>query len=53
MQAFGKAYAYRDGLAVTVGAPQACKPTEYAAGKGQFTKCLVFDVTVVNKSAKP
>lgn len=52
IQEFGKAYAYDDGLAVTIGQPQAYKPSNTAAGADRFPHAVIFDVTVVNKSGK-
>lgn len=50
--AFGKAYSWEDGLAVTVSTPRAYKPSEYAAGTDKFTKFVSFEVRVVNKTGK-
>ncbi|GAB3622643.1 hypothetical protein GCM10027418_07250 [Mariniluteicoccus endophyticus] len=52
IQEFGQAYAYSDGLTVTVGQPKAYKPSDTAAGADRFPNAVVFDVTVVNKSQK-
>lgn len=52
IQEFGKAYAYDDGLALTIGQPQAYKPSSTAAGADRFPHAVVFDVTVVNRSGK-
>ncbi len=50
---FGKAYVYQDGLSVTVSAPKAFKPSEYAAGTDNFKHFVSFEVRIVNKTGKP
>lgn len=49
---FGTAYAYKDGLSLTVSAPQAYKPSQYAAGTEGFTTFVSFQVRLVNKTGK-
>lgn len=50
---FGEAYVYQDGLSVTVSAPKAFEPSEYAAGTDKFKHFVSFDVRIVNKTGKP
>ena len=38
---------------LAVGKPSSFKPGEWAIGKEKFTKFVVFDVRVVNKTGKP
>lgn len=49
---FGAAYVWKDGLSVTVGAPEGYEPGKYAAGTEGFDQFVVFDVTVVNKTGE-
>ncbi|MEL4356678.1 MULTISPECIES: hypothetical protein [unclassified Luteococcus] len=48
--AFGEAYTWQDGLAVTVGKPAVYKPSEWAAGTDTFKSFVIFEVRVVNKT---
>ncbi len=50
--AFGKAFTWADGLAVTIGAPKPYTPGEYAAGTDKYKKFVSFEVRVVNKTGK-
>ncbi len=50
---FGQAFTWEDGLSLTVGKPSSFTPSKWAAGKEKFTKFVVFDVRVVNKTGKP
>ncbi|MCI1748852.1 MAG: hypothetical protein LKI24_12670 [Acidipropionibacterium sp.] len=50
---FGSAYVYQDGLSVTVSAPKAFEPSEYAAGTDNFKHFVSFEVRIVNKTGKP
>ena len=49
---FGEAFAWEDGLSLTISKPTAYKPSEYAAAGDKFKKFVVFDVRVVNKTGK-
>ncbi|MCT1458490.1 hypothetical protein M3G03_02855 [Aestuariimicrobium sp. p3-SID1156] len=49
---FGSSWTWEDGLSITVSKPKDYKPNVYAAGTEGFTKFVVFDVTLVNKSTK-
>lgn len=46
--AFGEAYTWEDGLAVTVSAAKPYKPGEWAAGTDQHKHFVAFEVRVVN-----
>lgn len=48
---FGSSWTWDDGLAITVSKPKDYKPSEYAGQEG-YTKYVMFDVTLVNKSSK-
>ena len=48
--AFGEAFAWEDGLAVTVGKPKKYVPSEYAAGTDGFDTYVAFEVRIVNKT---
>lgn len=47
---FGTAYAWEDGLSLTVGAPAPYKPGKYAFTGDTFEHFVVFDVRVVNNT---
>jgi hypothetical protein len=49
---FGSAYTYTDGLSVTVSAPKAFTPSEYAADEGKYDNYVKFEVRIVNKTGK-
>lgn len=49
---FGKSFAWKDGLSVTVGAPTEFKPSTYAAGHTN-KHAVKFTVKIVNKTGKP
>jgi hypothetical protein len=51
--AFGSAFAWKDGLSMTVSKPATYKPSKYAATGKQFTQFVVFDVVLVNKTGAP
>lgn len=50
--AFGETATFQDGLSVTVSAPKAFKPSEWAAG-GKAKHNVYVTVTIVNKTGKP
>ncbi|AFV88597.1 MAG: hypothetical protein SOH99_03070 [Acidipropionibacterium acidipropionici] len=50
---FGGAFAYQDGLSVTVSAPKDYQPSEYSSDEGRFDTYVKFDVRVVNNTGKP
>lgn len=47
---FGEGFTFRDGLALTVGAPEPFTPTGTAAGFEPGDQAVVFDITIVNGS---
>lgn len=49
---WGKRYTWKDGLAVEVTAPEACKPSEYASPQN-VQRAVKFTVTIVNGTDKP
>lgn len=51
--AFGSAYQWEDGLALTIGVPQPYQPGKYAATSDQFKEFVVFDVRIVNNTGSP
>jgi hypothetical protein len=51
--ALGATATYGDGLEITVSAPKAWEPSEYAAGHEAFDHHLVFPVRVVNGTEAP
>lgn len=48
---FGSSWTWDDGLSITVSKPKDYKPSEYSGQEG-YTKYVMFDVTLVNKSTK-
>lgn len=51
--AFGSAFAWKDGLSMTVSKPVPYTPSKYAATGKQFTQFVVFEVALVNKTGAP
>lgn len=50
--AFGEAYTWEDGIAVTVSTPKHYKPSEWAAGTDSYNNFVSFEIRVVNKTDK-
>lgn len=50
---FGEAYTWEDGLSVTIEAPQAYTPSDYAAGTVAGQEAVTLQITIVNGSDAP
>ncbi len=50
---FGDTYSWKDGLAVTISAPEAYTPSQSAAGAQAGQQAVAFTITIVNKTSEP